>query len=99
MTLTRPRTLPRIEYTPRRPYRFYDHDGARHAIPEDLADGVLGQTLCELDVIPVAGRTLGSLPTCWTCEDRWRAAEGLRSRQDIEKAITAGLPKQKGQKS
>lgn len=78
--------------------RWYDHDGQRHAIPQDLANGTDGKTLCDLDVTPIAENRVGTLPTCVACEDAWRVAEGLPTRQQIENAIAAQLPQQKGAK-
>lgn len=91
---------PTIGYVERRLYRWYDHDCGRHAIPEDLTTGVLGETACGLEVTPDAGHTLGCFPTCPMCEDKWRAAEGLKSLNEINAAIKKAeqLPSPRGRR-
>ncbi|WP_433270725.1 zinc finger protein [Actinosynnema sp. CS-041913] len=64
-----------------RPFRWLPHDGARHAIPDELAAHEEGATLCGV-AVTVPHRPLPRVPdwcwpTCPDCERAWRILEGI----------------------
>ena len=65
----------------RRRFRWFPHTGRRHAIPDSLAIGDEGQTLCGLDIAVPREQPPrhpdGCWPTCPTCDGVWRADEGI----------------------
>ncbi|WP_086667508.1 zinc finger protein [Lentzea kentuckyensis] len=63
-----------------RRYKWQPHNGARHAVPRELAVGHVGRTLCDVEVTghsdtwPDEARCW---PTCHECDLAWRAHERI----------------------
>jgi len=63
-----------------RPFRWFPHDGKRHAVPERLVVGDAGATLCGREVAVPHDRpskTEWCWPTCGVCDSAWRSREGI----------------------
>ncbi|NUT53900.1 MAG: hypothetical protein HOV94_42415 [Saccharothrix sp.] len=64
-----------------RAFRWLPYRGQRHAIPDSMAANDVGRTLCGADVTvphdPPPRSPDGCWPTCRTCDDAWRAFEGI----------------------
>jgi hypothetical protein len=66
-----------------RAFRWFPHDGRRHAVPEDLLPGDDGKTLCDAEVsVPRqrATKIEWCWPTCPGCDAAWRRHEGIALR-------------------
>jgi hypothetical protein len=65
-----------------RRFRWFPHDGGRHAILDELAVGDDGNTLCGLPITvprdPPPRHPDGCWPTCAPCDLAWREFEGIR---------------------
>jgi hypothetical protein len=64
----------------RRAFRWFQHDGRRHAIPVALLVGDGGATLCGVSVtVPSAPPPpiARCWPTCGDCDVAWRTHEGI----------------------
>ncbi|MFC6093936.1 zinc finger protein [Saccharothrix lopnurensis] len=59
------------------PFRWYPHDGERHAIPVDAGHGECIETLCHKELVMDTGRRLRCEATCAECDSTWRAAVGI----------------------
>jgi hypothetical protein len=63
-----------------RAFRWFQHDGGRHAIPNQLVVGDDGATLCGIAITvpatppPPMARCW---PTCSECDVAWRTHEGI----------------------
>ncbi|WP_204845752.1 zinc finger protein [Saccharothrix algeriensis] len=87
------------DYWARAPFRWYPHDGVRHAIPADLRPGDDGETLCgEPVTLPSVLPLLGIEPECAQCDDSWRKAVGIRTRHELLTRLRTGKasPSQSG---
>ncbi|WP_106196995.1 zinc finger protein [Umezawaea tangerina] len=63
-----------------RPFRWFPHDGQRHAVADSLAVGDIGETLCERPVtVPhdAPSKAEWCWPTCAACDSAWRLHEGI----------------------
>ncbi|WP_246018676.1 zinc finger protein [Saccharothrix australiensis] len=66
------------------PFRWYPHDGVRHAIPAGLKAGDSGMTLCGEDVtLPAVWPILRCEPECSLCDNAWRRAIGVQTRNEL----------------
>lgn len=63
-----------------RAFRWFPHGGHRHAVSDRLVVGDAGETLCGLKVtVPrdPAPKEAWCWRTCSTCDNAWRAHEGI----------------------
>jgi len=63
-----------------RPFRWFPHDGRRHAVPDSLVVSDNGETLCGNAVtIPhdSPSKPQWCWPTCLDCDSAWRRHEGI----------------------
>jgi zinc-finger len=67
------------------PFRWFPHDGHRHAVPNTLIPGDDGTTLCGNPVWiprdPLSKAPHWLWPECVTCDATWRTREGIRLRK------------------
>jgi zinc-finger len=64
-----------------RPFRWFPHRGARHAIPDELTPRDTGETLCGLRItvphVPVPRNPNRYWAACPECDRVWRVREGI----------------------
>ncbi|MFD0201434.1 MULTISPECIES: zinc finger protein [Saccharothrix] len=64
-----------------RAFRWFPHDGYRHALDDTLVPGDTGSTLCGESVViprtPQPAYPNWCWPTCATCDASWREHEGI----------------------
>ncbi|MEO6085056.1 MAG: zinc finger protein [Umezawaea sp.] len=78
-------------------FRWFPHDGRRHAVPNTLQPLHEGVTLCGEDVTAPATAPPKCPDWCWpecaTCDASWRTAEGLKPRPELPAPRTEDEPK------
>jgi len=68
------------------PFRWFPHEGGRHAVSNTLRPSSEGRTLCGIAVVAPVGQLPAHpdwlWPECELCNGAWRKAEGLPPRPD-----------------
>ncbi|WP_309115970.1 zinc finger protein [Saccharothrix sp.] len=70
-------------------FRYYPHNGERHAIPKRAVGGQVTTTLCEVELTVDADRKLGTERTCARCESAWRSILGIPQQSQRQALLDA----------
>lgn len=81
------------------PFRYYPHEGERHAIPAGSLGGQVTVTLCEQELTVDADRKLGFEKTCAACESAWRTAANIPQQSQRQAPLSDTPTRSRGRRS